>query len=222
MRRDIAAGLRFVTGSPVLRALAASVALGYLFGTIADSILILHLVTERGLRPELIGLAITLGSIGVVGGALAANRLTNRIGVGRVILLAAVGESASWLPVAFAPDAQLLAGFAGTVISLSFFGALWNVNAISLRQAITPAGIRGRMNATMRFISWGFIPLGTVLGGLLGGAIGLHATIVVGALGHLVVFLPVALSPLPAIRSMPVAGGAEPPSPLVEPSPDPA
>jgi MFS family permease len=222
MRREIGAGLRFVLGHPVLRALAASVALGYLFATIADSILILHLVTERGMSPELIGLAFTFGTLGVFGGALAANRLTARIGVGRVIVLAAVGESLSWLPVAFAPDALLFAGFVATIALLSFFGALWNVNAMSLRQAVTPAGLRGRMNATMRFISWGAIPVGTVLGGILGGAIGLHATIALGAVGHLVVFLPVALSPLPAIRSMPVADEDDPQPRVAAASPDPA
>ena len=205
MRREVAEGLRFVTRDRVLRSLAACVALGYLFGTTADSILILHLVTERGMGPELIGLAFTAGSIGVIVGALAASRLTRRLGVGPVIVLAAIGESVSWLPVAFAPDAFLFAGLAATIIALSLFGALWNVNAMSLRQAITPAGMRGRMNATMRFISWGAIPVGSLLGGLLGGAIGLHATIVLGAVGHLVIFVPVALSPLPGIRSMPVA-----------------
>lgn len=203
MRHDVTAGLRFVTGQPVLRALAASVALGYLFGTIADSILILHLVTERGFGPELIGLAFTAGSAGVFAGALIASRVTRRLGVGPVIILSAVGESLSWLPVAFAPDGLLFAGLATTIIALSFFGVLWNVNAVSLRQAVTPAGMRGRMNATMRFISWGTIPIGTTIGGVLGGLVGLHATIVVGAVGSLVVFLPVALSPLRGVRTMP-------------------
>jgi MFS family permease len=203
MRREIADGILFVTRQPVLRSLAACVGLGYLFGTIADSILILHLVTERGMGPELIGFAFTAGSIGVFGGALAASPVTRRLGVGRVIVLAAIGESVSWLPVAFAPDAFLFAGLAATIIALSLFGALWNVNAVSLRQAITPVSMRGRMNATMRFISWGAIPVGATLGGLLGGIVGLHTTIAIGALGCLVVFVPVALSPVRAIRVMP-------------------
>jgi MFS family permease len=205
MRREIATGLRFVTGDRVLRALAASVALGYLFGTIADSMLILHLVTERGFGPGLIGLAFTIGSVGVIAGALVASRLTRVAGVGPVIVLSAVGESVSWLPVAFAPDAWLFAGLATTIVALSFFGALWNVNAMSLRQVITPARMRGRMNATMRFISWGTIPIATTAGGILGGVIGLHDTIVLGAVGGLVVFVPVALSPLRQIKTMPDA-----------------
>lgn len=203
MREEIVVGVRYVTGQRVLRALALTVALGYLFAMIADSILILFLVTERQFSPALIGLAFTLGSIGVIGGALVTSRLTKLLGVGRVIVLAAICSSVSWLPLAIAPDSLLFVGLTTTIVSLSFFGMLWNVNAMSLRQAITPPGMRGRMNATMRLISWGTIPIGSILGGVLGGAIGLHNTIWVGALGCLITFVPVALSPIRHIREMP-------------------
>jgi hypothetical protein len=59
------------------------------------------------------------------------------------------------------------------------------------------------MNATMRFISWGTIPVGYAVGGFLGGVIGLHNTIWVGALGAIVSFVPVALSAIWRIRGMP-------------------
>jgi hypothetical protein len=114
-----------------------------------------------------------------------------------------VGESLSWLPVAIAPDALLFVGLTATIAALSFFGMLWNVNAMSLRQAVTPAGMRGRMNASMRFVSWGTIPIGYLVGGFLGGIIGLHNTIWVGAIGSIISFIPVALSPIWQIREMP-------------------
>ena len=215
MREEIVAGLRYVTGQRVLRALALTVALSNLFGTTADSILILYLVTEHGFSPALIGLAFTLGSIGVIAGALITGRLTKALGVGRVIVLAAVFESVSWLPIAIAPDALLFPALTTTIVSLSFFGIAWNVNAMSLRQAITPAGMRGRMNATMRLISWSTIPLGSLLGGVLGGVIGLHNTIWVGALGSLVSFVPVALSPLRQMRDLPAPVDDDPPAAVV-------
>ncbi len=84
-----------------------------------------------------------------------------------------------------------------------FFGVAWNINQISLRQAITPPRMQGRMNATMRFIVWGTIPLGAIVGGALGDLIGLHATIWVGAIGGLLAFLPVALSSVRQIVTMP-------------------
>ena len=59
------------------------------------------------------------------------------------------------------------------------------------------------MNASMRFIVWGTIPIGLLAGGVLGTVIGLHATIWVGAIGSLVAFLPVALSPVRLLRTIP-------------------
>jgi MFS family permease len=203
VRREIVEGLRYVGGQRVLRALALSVAVSYLFSTIADSILILFLVTERGFSPEQIGLAFTLGSLGVLTGALVTSRLTRLIGVGPLIILAAIGESLSWLPLALAPDAWLFPALATTIAALSFFGIAWNVNVTSLRQAITPPGLLGRMNATMRLIGWSTIPIGYTIGGFLGGVIGLHNTIWVGALGAVLAFVPVLLSPVRGIRTIP-------------------
>jgi len=208
VRREIVEGLRYVGGHRVLRALALSVAVSYLFSTIADSILILFLVAERGFSAQLIGLAFTLGSIGVIAGALVTSRLTRLIGVGPTIILAAVGESVSWLPLALAPDAWLFPALATTIAALSFFGIAWNVNVTSLRQAITPPGLLGRMNATMRLVSWSTIPVGYTLGGFLGGVIGLHNTIWVGALGAILAFIPVALSPVRRIRTIPTSADA--------------
>jgi MFS family permease len=190
-----------------------TVSLGYLFGTLADSILILFLVTERGMSPALIGLAFSIGSVGVFAGILVAGRITAWLGVGPVILLAALIGSVAWLPIPLAPPDWLFAALTTTIAVLSFEGVLWNVNAMSLRQAITPDRMRGRMNATMRFISWGTIPIGATLGGALGGLIGLHAAIWVGALGGLLSFIPVALSPIRAIRTIPEPVSDRPPAP---------
>jgi predicted MFS family arabinose efflux permease len=75
--------------------------------------------------------------------------------------------------------------------------------------------MRGRMNATMRLISWSTIPLGSLLGGVLGGVIGLHNTIWVGALGSLVSFVPVALSPLRQLRELPASVDDDAPAAVV-------
>jgi hypothetical protein len=92
---------------------------------------------------------------------------------------------------------------------------------VSLRQAITPHRIQGRMNAVMRFLVWGTIPLGSLVGGGLASTIGLRATLVVSALGGALAFIPIALSPIPALREFPesedlsplVAGVADAPFP---------
>jgi predicted MFS family arabinose efflux permease len=77
------------------------------------------------------------------------------------------------------------------------------VNQVSLRQAITPDGVQGRMNATMRFIVWGTMPIGALLGGFLGEVIGLRGTLVVAAVGALLTPLWVLLSPVRRLQDPP-------------------
>jgi MFS family permease len=205
MRTEVAAGVRYLLGHAWLRPIALSIALGYLFGTIADSILILHLVSERHVEPAQIGVAFSLGSIGVIAGSLITAPLTRALGVGPTIILSAIGEAVAWLPIAIAPDPWLVPALTTTIITLSFCGIAWNVNAVSLRQAITPAAMQGRVNATMRFIAWSTIPFAAAFGGVLGTVVGLHATIWIGAIGSLTVFLPVAFSTLRQLREIPRA-----------------
>ena len=87
------------------------------------------------------------------------------------------------------------------------FSPIYNVNQVSLRQAITPNRLQGRMNATMRFLVWGTIPIGSLLGGILGEAIGLRPTLVVAALGSQLAFLWLTLSPVRTLRKQPLASG---------------
>ena len=76
-------------------------------------------------------------------------------------------------------------------------------NQVSLRQAITPDHLLGRMNASIRFIGWIAAPLGALMGGVLGESIGLHATLVIAALGGVLGFLWVWFSPLRTCRERP-------------------
>ena len=203
MRQDIATGLRYVTGHRWLRSIAATTGTSNFFGNIGGAILILYLVRDRGLGAEAIGVAFSVGSLGVLAGALTTSRITARVGVGRMLVAMAVGFSLSGLPVAFAPDALIWWAVAVSGLMAGYCGVGWNINQVSLRQAITPPRMQGRMNATMRFIVWGTMPLGSILGGVLGTVIGLHATIIIGAVGGLFAFLPVTLSSARDIVRMP-------------------
>ena len=203
MRQEIAVGLRYVTGHRWLRSIAATTGTSNFFGNVGGAILILYLVDERNLGPAAIGFAFSVGSVGVLLAAFVTAWITRRLGVGRTLVLMAFGFSLSGLPVAFAPDALIwyavaLSGFLG-----GFCGVGWNINQVSLRQAITPPRMQGKMNATMRFIVWGTMPIGAILGGALGSVIGLQPTIVIGALGGLIAFIPVTLSSVRHIVTMP-------------------
>jgi predicted MFS family arabinose efflux permease len=80
---------------------------------------------------------------------------------------------------------------------------IYNVNQVGLRQAITPLRMQGRMNATMRFMVWGTIPIGAFLGGLLGNTIGLRPTLWISAIGSFLPFLPVLFSPVRSLEKIP-------------------
>ena len=217
MREEIAVGLRYVTGHRWLRSIAATTGISNFFSNVAGAILILYLVRERSFSPGMIGFAFSIGSIGFLVAALVTSRLTTIVGVGRMLVLTSFGFSLSWLPIALAPDSLLFAAVAASVIIGGFCGVAWNINQVSLRQAITPLRMQGKMNATMRFIVWGTIPLGAISGGILGGIIGLHNTIWVAAIGSLVAFLPVALSSVRGIVQIPEPVDEEPAGPDAPP-----
>ena len=82
---------------------------------------------------------------------------------------------------------------------------VFDINQLSLRQAITTDRFQGRVNATMLFIVWGVIPFGSLLGGALGSTIGLRATIAVGAGGMLLAVLWMVFSPIRHLRTLPRA-----------------
>ncbi len=203
MRQEIAVGLRYVTGHRWLRSIAATTGTSNFFGNVGGAILILYLTRDRGLGPEAIGFAFSVGSVGVLIAALTTSWLTKRVGVGRMLVLTAMGFSISGLPVAFAPDGLIWYAVAASGFLAGFCGVGWNINQVSLRQAITQPRMQGKMNATMRFIVWGTMPIGSILGGALGSLIGLHATIIIGALGGLIAFVPVTLSSVRRIVTMP-------------------
>ena len=203
MRREAAEGLRYVLGHRYLRYIAACTGIANLFGNLGGAILILYIVRELGLTAATIGIVISIGNLGILAGALLAERLGRWIGVGPTIVWSALLSSFSLIAVAIAPrDAPVPYLIAGGFIGV-MTAVVYNINQVSLRQAITPDRMLGRMNATMRFIVWGTIPIGALLGGVLGGVIGLQNTIWVGAIGSFLAFLPVLLSPVRSLQEIP-------------------
>jgi predicted MFS family arabinose efflux permease len=208
MRVEIAEGLRFVLGNRYLRAIAACTGTSNLFGNIGFAILLLYAVRTAaegglGMDAQSIGLVLSIGSIGALVGALTANRIGRWLGVGPTIIGTAMLFAPPMLILALTPR-ELAVPVASVAFFLATFGGVvYNINQVSFRQAITPQRMQGRMNATMRFIVWGTIPFGNILGGLLGGFIGLHETIWVSGFLSFIPFLPVLFSPVRTIRDMP-------------------
>jgi predicted MFS family arabinose efflux permease len=187
-----------------LRALALASGVMFLGGFLFLSVYVLYLTRTLGLGPGAVGLVFALGGVGALAGSLVAGPLRARLGVGMTLMVSLVlfGVFGLTIPLAvvfprFALPLILASEFLQWVMVLVF-----SINSVSVRQAITPDRLLGRVNGTMRFVVWGMRPIGSVLGGYLGGHIGLPATLVVGAVGMLVAFVPLLGSPIPGMRGL--------------------
>jgi MFS family permease len=209
MKADLGEGLRYVLGHRYLRWIAASTATFNFWGSVMFAVYVVYMVRELELGPTVIGLIFAVGSVGYLAGALVTNKISNRLGVGPTIVLgAALGIPSLLVPLApkSYPEPFLIASQA--LVSLGL--PIYNVTQVSLRQAITPERLQGRMNAVMRFVVWGVIPLGTLAGGALASAVSLRFAIWVGAIGSCTAFLPVLLSSVRSLKTVPEAPESAP------------
>ncbi|MFI6793438.1 MFS transporter [Nonomuraea sp. NPDC050383] len=191
LRREMAEGLAFVAREPVLRRVAAGGALAMAANSVCSVGFPLYLVKELGVGPGAYGLLLSASACGALAGAALVPRLTARFGTGAtlygsaalatVLYLPALGTGPGWR-LAFLPAAGALFGAASSV-----FG----VAQLSHRQRVTPGHLLGRVNAAMRFLMWGAVPLGGLLGGALGERAGGYAVFATGVaalgLSHLAV-----------------------------------
>jgi MFS family permease len=200
-------GIEVVLGNPLVRAIAGCTGSSNLFGSALQAVFILFATRDLGLSPVLLGVALGAGSAGALVGAILVGRLTRHVGMGPSIvggIALGLGGLGGVLVALAAGPAMVVAPILATAQALfGFGGVLYNVNQVSLRQAITPDGVQGRMNATMRFIVWGTMPIGALLGGFLGEVIGLRGTLVVAAVGALLTPLWVLLSPVRRLQDPP-------------------
>jgi len=204
MREELREGLRYVLRHPYLKNIAACTALFNFFGNMGFAVLLVFARRDLGLSPLAIGLALTVSNVGPLIAAFNAHRISSRFGVGRTIIWASVLGGPAFLIIPFAPHGNAALTFLIPAFILGgLANVIYNVTQVSLRQAITPERIQGRMNSVMRFIVWGTIPLGSLIGGVLATTIGVKETLIVGGIGCCIPFLPVLFSPVREIRTMP-------------------
>jgi MFS family permease len=200
MRREIAEGLRYILRDPRWRPISAYIASSNFFFNVAYSIFLVYVARELDLGPLAIGIMVGLGGFGWLIGALVADRVSRRLGEGPTTIVAAISSGPPLLLIPLAPQSFPIPFIVLSEVLSGVAIVLFNINAISLMQALTPPRLLGRMNASRRFVVWGTIPLGAIIGGALGTAIGLRPTLFVGAIGASFCFILMLFSPLREIR----------------------
>jgi MFS family permease len=210
--REIGEGWRLLRRRPELRAMAGYAGSQQLGMNALLTVYLLYLSRELRLGPALIGLLVVAAGPGTLLGATLAGPLGRRFGLGPTLVGSALltGGGALLIPLADGPRPVQLGLIAAGWFLLGL-SSVYDILALSLRQAVTPERLRGRVNASMSVVFWGAMPIGALLGGLLGQAIGFRPALVAGAVGTLLASLWVVRSPLPALRKLPPAAD-EPPA----------
>jgi hypothetical protein len=212
--REALEGLRATASQPVLRALAGAAVIQNFLGNFFAPLYGLYAIRELGLGPAALGLTIALGGVSSLAGALLAERALRRFGLGPT-LIGTIGLTTLTdllIPLAgfFSPHPagsgffSVGLFFLGTAQLLGdVLGTIYSIHAISLRQAITPDRLLGRVNASLELMEGGIAPLGALAGGILGGVLGVQAALFIASLGGILSCLWIAASPIRKMRKMP-------------------
>ena len=210
LRAEIGEGLGFVLRDPILRKVVACTGTANLFSSVATAVEILFLIRVLHVAPAYTGLIFAIAAIGGIAGGVLSGRMARWIGSARVIWFSILVIGAPQFLAALAEPGWRVALFPIGYAMMFFAAVVYNVAQLSYRQAITPARLMGRMNAAVRWIVWGTMPLGALIGGALGTAIGVRPTLWIAFVGSWAAGLWVYFSPLRRMRDVPRAQEPEP------------
>lgn len=208
LRAEIAEGLRVVAGDSYLRSITVMSGLWNFLSGIADTNFLLYAVRERALQPGALGAVFAIGAVGGLIGSAISTRLGRRGTFGPVLGIAFTFGCVPWVlfPSVSGSQGVEIAGFAVAEFLVHVGVGLWGVLTLSLRQAITPLHLLGRVSGSMRMVSYGLGALGMLASGFIGTQIGLRAALWLAALGFLIILaITLLATPLPRLRALPMA-----------------
>lgn len=206
LRREMAEGLRQVAHDPLLRPLTICGSAANLALAVQLAVRVLYLTRDLGLEPALIGVLVAAGSVGALPATVLTGRLSRRVGAGPTMVggLALISAGSLLFALAAGDRLTLLLLLVVSQVVSGLGGLAFVIVALSLRQAVTPRPLLGRVIASSRFLSRSALAGGLIAGGLLGEHIGLRATLfVAGGLALATVVLAL-VSPLRALRVIPL------------------
>jgi MFS family permease len=208
LKTEIAEGLKFVWNQKLLRAISFTTSTSNLFGTVVGTMFALYLLSPKNLNLSVasFGILMSIGSIGGLIGATVTPRLIKLVGEGPLVVWSAVlmGSVQFLIPLAwYIPQDWALVPLAGQAFLTSFFALTYNITQVTARQRLCPEHLLGRMNASIRFMVWGSMPIGALISGVLGTVFGVLPTIWIGCIFGLFSAGFVFFSPLRTMRQMP-------------------
>ncbi|MDH3248961.1 MAG: MFS transporter [Acidimicrobiia bacterium] len=193
-RAELAEGIGWLWNHRLLKRMG--IILGVMNGTFAAAMAVYVLFVQEilGLDASSFGLLLTGGAIGGVIGSVAAARVSRAIGPG-ASLFSVLLAGAVTLGITGTTSSALVVW--AMFVLFSFSAVLWNVITVSLRQTIIPDELLGRVNSVYRFLAWGMMPIGSILGGvavsiteaLSTRSLGLRMPFLIGAVVHLGLYL---------------------------------
>jgi MFS family permease len=207
IRSQLAAGLTFLVRDPIIRPSVLSVATMNLFNYAFQGLFVLYVIRYLGVEPGVLGLALGIGAVGSVVGALISARVGRRFGIGRAWIAGLIIFPGATILVPIAgPDLPIAAILALLFVAelVSGFGVMiLDINGSAMLFARTPDRIRGRANGAFRFVNMGVRPIGAVIGGVLGGVFGVRETLLVVTIAQLLGVLWLIGSPIPGLKDLP-------------------
>jgi MFS family permease len=211
IRDELTAGLRFLAQQPLVAAVAATITINNLSRNVGLGIAVLYLVHSARLDPAAVAITFALGNAGFIVGALVARRVTKTLGMGPTMRIGVALFGPSMLLFALAPPQLAGPAFSLMLFANGFGIAIHNVNQVTIRQILTPDRLRARVASVLRLLGFGAVPVGMLVGGLIGELVGLRAALVVSGLGLLAGSLPYLLVRVDRVRTIESLTPAEPP-----------
>jgi MFS family permease len=204
LRREIAEGLRSLLHNATLRVTAACTISQEFFVGVYSALVVLYTARDLGFAPGILGTIWALGGISSLVGALATDPTSKRFGIGPAMIAACFLSGLAMIFVPLAQGATLSAAMLLILQQLLGDGAatIYQINQVSLRQAITPERLLGRVNASAEFLGLGAMLAGSLLGGLLGGIIGVRTMLFFSAFGTMFSTLWLVFSPVRGLRNV--------------------
>lgn len=210
--RESLAGMRFIWSHPILRALAGYAVCAFFFFGIFGSVYVVFALRDLKMGPVLLEIAIACGGVAALLGSMIARRVSSRFGVGRTLIgtTLILAVSSALIPLA----RGTVAAAALFMMASQFLGdvsmVIYNVHEISLRQTVAPENVLGRVNASMRLLTFGVLPLGSLAGGLIAEPWGIRAALWIAVGGLLVSTAWLIWSPARTLVRLEVAVKARP------------